>query len=66
LKVVLNGESATVPDKASVADVVRLLPVSSKGVAVSVDREVVPRSQWSKVRLHEGATVEVLIAAAGG
>ena len=39
---------------------------TERGVAVSIDREVVPRSSWSTVELRPGARVEVLVAAAGG
>jgi sulfur carrier protein len=64
--VVLNGVPTTVPDESSVAEAVRLLNLRPNGVAVSVDREVVPRSQWDTVVLNEGASIEVLSAAAGG
>ena len=31
-----------------------------------VDREVVPRGDWAQPALHEGATVEVVMAIQGG
>jgi sulfur carrier protein len=66
VRVRLNGELTEVEEQASVRDVVRSLLSSERGVAVSVDREVVPRSKWASERLHEGALVEVLTASAGG
>ena len=39
---------------------------ASKGIAVAVNGEVVPRSAWSTTRLHPGDRVEVLTAAQGG
>ena len=37
-----------------------------KGVAVSVDRCVVPRSEWAGTPIRAGSLVEVVSAAAGG
>jgi sulfur carrier protein len=37
-----------------------------RGVAVAVDAEVVPRSEWARCRLWDGARVEVLTAMQGG
>jgi len=33
---------------------------------VAIDGEVVPRSTWAITRIRDGATVEILTAAAGG
>ena len=38
----------------------------ARGVAVAVDGEVVPRSEWQETRLEPGQRVEVLRAAQGG
>jgi sulfur carrier protein len=62
----LNGEDRVVDDSTTVRDAVLLLVDMDRGVAVSVDREIVPRSQWAVHALHPGAVVEVLTAAAGG
>jgi sulfur carrier protein len=42
------------------------LPAAGRGVAVAVDAEVVPRTQWGTHELTEGAQVEVLRAIQGG
>jgi sulfur carrier protein len=66
VKVVLNGEDRSIDDGAVVRDAVLLLVATDKGVAVSVDRTIVPRSQWGETKLHHGAVVEVLVASSGG
>jgi sulfur carrier protein len=66
VRVTVNGEPAIVPDGTTVADVVRSLSEGPAGLAVAVDREVVPRSSWDRVLLSEGSEVEVVTAAAGG
>ena len=40
--------------------------IETRGVAVAIDGEVVPRSTWAITRIRDGATVEILTAAAGG
>ena len=62
----VNGEVVPWRRGLLVAELVESLLPSSRGVAVAVDREVVPRSAWAKTELSPGATVEIVSAAAGG
>jgi sulfur carrier protein len=64
----VNGETVRVADGASIADVVAGLTAEKdpKGVAVAVDRCVIPRSQWATTPARAGSLVEVVSAAAGG
>ena len=66
--VTLNGEPARVAAGSTVADLVRSLleDADPKGVAVAVDRCVIPRSEWAGTPVPPGALVEVVGAAAGG
>lgn len=64
----LNGEERELPSGATVAAAVALLDVTAdtRGVAVAVDREVVPRGAWAETVLADGAQVEVVMAIQGG
>ena len=66
--VTMNGEPVTVPAGTSITALVRQLlgEVEPKGVAVAVDRAVVPRSEWDSTTATPGAQIEVVTAAAGG
>jgi sulfur carrier protein len=68
MKVLLNGAEAELGDGATVQSAVEALdlPASGRGVAVAVDAEVVPRTQWGTHRLQDGARVEILRAIQGG
>jgi sulfur carrier protein len=68
VKVLLNGETAELVDGATVQAAVDSLdlPAAGRGVAVAVDAEVVPRTEWESHELKEGARVEVLRAIQGG
>jgi sulfur carrier protein len=66
--IVLNGERTEVAAGATVtAMLARLgLGADTRGVAVAVDGEVVPRGAWETFALAEDARVEVLSAMQGG
>jgi sulfur carrier protein len=65
VRVWVNGEARQF-DAGTVADVVATLTTASRGVAVAVDGTVVPRSEWDRTTLRDGAVVEVLVATQGG
>jgi sulfur carrier protein len=64
----VNGEPVQVAVGSTIADLVAGLTEEDnpKGVAVAVDRCVVPRSEWSTTPARAGSLVEVVSAAAGG
>ncbi len=64
--VMVNGERREMPEEATVANLVERLSAPTRGVAVAIDGEVVPRGQWATTPLPEGAHVEVVAAIQGG
>jgi sulfur carrier protein len=66
MNVIVNGEPTELAPGATVDTVLAALEVPDRGVAVAVDAEVVPRGQWPRHELSEGARVEVLRAIQGG
>ena len=68
MKVLLNGTEAELAEGATVQAAVDSLdlPAANRGVAVAVDLEVVPRTQWETHKLDDGARVEILRAIQGG
>jgi sulfur carrier protein len=68
MTILLNGQSRELPAPGTpaVALAEQGLDPSVRGVAVAVDGEVVPRSQWAARSLPDGARVEVLTAMQGG
>jgi sulfur carrier protein len=62
----VNGEELQWKSNQSVGEVVSNLVASTRGVAVAVDRSVIPRSEWDSTILEAGAQVEIVSAAAGG
>jgi sulfur carrier protein len=66
--ILLNGEQTTVDDGTTVEQLLTGLdvPPQARGVAVAVDAEVVPRGEWPRHVVVEGAQVEVVTAIQGG
>src|SRR3954447_517775 len=63
----LNGEIVSLPDGATVADAIQASGATSqRGVAVALEGDVIPRSEWGTTQLAEGQKVEVLAAIQGG
>ena len=42
------------------------IPAQQKGIAVALNENVVPRTQWDEAELHAGDAVEIIRAAQGG
>jgi thiazole synthase len=68
MKIELNGAPAELADTATLVEAALAAgaPESRRGVAIALDGEVVPRSEWGSTALREGAAVEVLAAIQGG
>jgi sulfur carrier protein len=66
MRVTVNGEETDLPVGTSVADLIALLELEPRGIAVAVDGEVVTRRTWEERPLAAGARVEILSIAQGG
>jgi sulfur carrier protein len=67
VRIELNGRAVEVEALATVADAVAASGASERrGVAVAVEGEIVPRSEWDATPLREGQQVDVLQAVQGG
>ena len=67
MRIALNGRPVEIAAEATVSDAVEASGAESRrGVAVAVEGEVVPRSEWDSTPLRDGQQVEVLHAVQGG
>lgn len=65
-KLIVNGHPRTLPENATVADLVRALGLEGKRIAVEVNGDVVPRSRHEATPLRDGDAVEIVGAVGGG
>lgn len=66
IEIELNGAPHPVPDGHDLAALVVALDLAGKGIAVAVNREVVPRQQWQQRLLQPGDRVDIVRAIGGG
>jgi sulfur carrier protein len=64
----LNGVRSELREGTSLRDAVIVAGADpeSRGVAVALDGEVVPRQDWGTTELREGQSVEIVRAVQGG
>jgi sulfur carrier protein len=66
MRVTINGEARELADGITVEQLLTETTGSTRGSAVVVDGEVVPRSAWTEQPLRDGQTVELITAVQGG
>ena len=68
MKISVNGEEKTVRPNLNVQDLLIALELNptQSGIAVAVDREVIPKTAWQATELHENSEVEIIRAVQGG
>ena len=66
MTIVVNGEEREATEGLTVKGLLGELGLDRDGVAVAVDRRVVPRSRHAETRLGSGAKVEIIRAVGGG
>lgn len=66
MRLEVNGAAREFDDGTTVATLIEVIAGSTRGSAVAVDGEVVPRSQWPNYALRPGHSVEIITAVQGG
>ena len=66
MQVEVNGKPRQLEDGMSLGQLVSRSVQRADGVAVAVNRAVVPRSRWDLHLLHAGDRIEIIQAVGGG
>jgi thiamine biosynthesis protein ThiS len=66
IEVVVNGEPKQVPEGLDVARLLAWLAIDAARVAVELNREIVPKTQWNSTPVPNGAQVEIVWFVGGG
>jgi thiamine biosynthesis protein ThiS len=66
MRIVLNGREQDVDIGATIADLIATSGLAGKRVAIEVNREIVPRSDYAARALRADDRVEVVHAIGGG
>ena len=68
MKIRVNGEKKTVDPNLNIYDLLTVLELNPRqaGIAVAVNREVIPKTEWKVTELREGSEIEIIRAVQGG
>ncbi len=66
MNIIVNGESHSLESDASLEQLLVMLGLEGKRVAVEVNRDIVPRSDYDSFQLSENDTIEIVNAIGGG
>ncbi len=66
MKIYLNGEAREVPDNCTAAQLVELLGLGERRIAMEINLEIIPRSGYGNHSLKEGDKIEIVHAIGGG
>lgn len=66
MEIVLNGESKTLADPISLAELVDQLGFTGKRIAVERNGDIVPKSLYATVQLAQADRLEIVVAVGGG
>jgi sulfur carrier protein len=66
MELVINGKSEQLPDGINAAQLIEHLGLGGQRVAMEVNREIVPRSDFEQRILQTGDHVEIVRAIGGG
>ena len=66
MRITLNGREEDIENGATVADLIALSGLAGKRVAIEINREIVPRSDYAGRALVADDRVEVVHAIGGG
>lgn len=66
MKVYVNEHPHQVPEQTTVTGLIEQLALTGKRVAVELNQEIVPRSQYAHTLLKEGDQLEIVQAIGGG
>lgn len=66
MNILLNGKPFECADTSTLETLVESQKLAGKRIAIEVNLEVIPRSQFSDCALHDGDKVEIVHAIGGG
>ncbi len=66
MQIRLNGHATEISEQCTIADLVTKCDLNGRRLAVEVNRELVPRSQFETYRLNADDQVEMIQAVGGG
>ena len=66
ISIILNGNNKQISNDTSISQLLENLNLSGKRLAVEINQQIVPRSEFNSLTLNEQDNVEIVQAIGGG
>ena len=66
MEIIVNGNKRAVPEDYTAAQLVEALALGGRRIAMEVNEEIVPRSEYPQHRFTSGDRIEIVHAVGGG
>jgi sulfur carrier protein len=66
ISVSINGKQESLQNGITVAELIQQINLTGKRIAMELNGEIVPRSQFSDRTLKQGDKLEIIVAVGGG
>jgi sulfur carrier protein len=66
MRLFINGEEKALADSLTLVQLIEQLGMKGDRVAVELNREIVPRAQWTETLLTDGDLLEIVHFVGGG
>ena len=66
MKVVVNNKEIEISEESNVNDLISEMNMPNRGIAVAINNEVVPKDNWSTIKLEKEMRVTLIKATQGG
>ncbi|MBT5098594.1 sulfur carrier protein ThiS [Gammaproteobacteria bacterium] len=66
MEIILNGAAKQVPQQSSIKDLLAEIGVLGERVAIELNQEVVPKSEYASRQLQAADQIEIIQAVGGG
>jgi len=66
MNIAINGEQRTLEDGLNLQQLISMLQLENKRLAIEVNQQIIPRSEHASYTLQQGDKVEIVQAIGGG
>lgn len=66
MKLLVNGKPQDLPEHTTIRDLLAVLELPMRGIAVEVNQQIVPRQTYAEHQVSDGDRVEIVSLVGGG
>lgn len=66
MKVQVNNKEVNITNDSTLTQLIAQLELPAQGIAIAVNNQLIPRTDWERFSLHENDSLVIIKAACGG